>query len=416
MIGTGVFTSLGFQLVDIQSAPAIMMLWLIGGLSALCGALSYAELGAALPRSGGEYHFLTEIYHPCAGFISGWVSATVGFAAPTALAALTFGSYLNSSGVNIDPVWLATVAILALTAAHCSTHRHSGDTQTLFTLLKLLLILAFSLAALTFSPLERKADFIWNTQTMALMGSGAFAVSLIYVNYAYSGWNAATYISGELASPQSSLPWVLGISTAVVAALYCLLNFVFLSVAPMEAMAGKVEVGVIAAEFAFGRTIGSAMGLLLALLLISTISAMILAGPRVLHRIGQDYPRFAPLARENRDGIPVTAIMLQSGTALLFLWTASFEQILVFSGATMALNTFATVLGLFILRWRQPQLPRPFRVTLYPLTPLIFLGITGWTLTYVVLQRPIEALISTAIVASGGVFYWLVRPHEHTNL
>ena len=416
MIGTGVFTSLGFQLVDIQSAPAIMMLWLIGGLSALCGALSYAELGAALPRSGGEYHFLTEIYHPCAGFISGWVSATVGFAAPTALAALTFGSYLNSSGVNIDPVWLATVAILALTAAHCSTHRHSGDTQTLFTLLKLLLILAFSLAALTFSPLERKADFIWNTQTMALMGSGAFAVSLIYVNYAYSGWNAATYISGELASPQSSLPWVLGISTAVVAALYCLLNFVFLSVAPIEAMAGKVEVGVIAAEFAFGRTIGSAMGLLLALLLISTISAMILAGPRVLHRIGQDYPRFAPLARENRDGIPVTAIMLQSGTALLFLWTASFEQILVFSGATMALNTFATVLGLFILRWRQPQLPRPFRVTLYPLTPLIFLGITGWTLTYVVLQRPIEALISTAIVASGGVFYWLVRPHEHTNL
>ena len=416
MIGTGVFTSLGFQLVDIQSAPAIMMLWLIGGLSALCGALSYAELGAALPRSGGEYHFLTEIYHPCAGFISGWVSATVGFAAPTALAALTFGSYLNSSGVNIDPVWLATVAILALTAAHCSTHRHSGDTQTLFTLLKLLLILAFSLAALTFSPLERKADFIWNTQTMALMGSGAFAVSLIYVNYAYSGWNAATYISGELASPQNSLPWVLGISTAVVAALYCLLNFVFLSVAPMEAMVGKVEVGVIAAEFAFGRTIGSAMGLLLALLLISTISAMILAGPRVLHRIGQDYPRFAPLARENRDGIPVTAIMLQSGTALLFLWTASFEQILVFSGATMALNTFATVLGLFILRWRQPQLPRPFRVTLYPLTPLIFLGITGWTLTYVVLQRPIEALISTAIVASGGVFYWLVRPHEHTNL
>ena len=410
MIGTGVFTSLGFQLVDIQSAPAIMMLWLIGGLSALCGALSYAELGAALPRSGGEYHFLTEIYHPCAGFVSGWVSATVGFAAPTALAALTFGSYLNSSGVNIDPVWLASVAILALTAAHCSTHRHSGDTQTLFTLLKLLLILAFSLAALTFSPLERKADFIWNTQTMALMGSGAFAVSLIYVNYAYSGWNAATYISGELASPQNSLPWVLGISTAVVAALYCLLNFVFLSVAPMEAMAGKVEVGVIAAEFAFGTTIGSAMGLLLALLLISTISAMILAGPRVLHRIGQDYPRFAPLARENGDGIPVTAIMLQSGTALLFLWTASFEQILVFSGATMALNTFATVLGLFILRWRQPQLPRPFRVTLYPFTPLIFLGITGWTLTYVVLQRPIEALISAAVITSGGLFYLFVRP------
>ena len=415
MIGTGVFTSLGFQLVEIQSAPAIIMLWLIGGLSALCGALSYAELGAALPRSGGEYHFLTDIYHPCAGFISGWVSATVGFAAPTALAALTFGSYLNSSGVNVDPSWMATVAIVALTAAHCSTHRHSGSTQTLFTLLKLILIVVFSVTALTLSPMETQASFLWRTEDTVLLGSGAFAVSLIYVNYAYSGWNAATYISGELAAPQQSLPWVLGVSTTVVAALYCLLNVVFLSVAPMKAMVGKVEVGVIAAEFAFGKTIGAAMGLLLALLLISTISAMILAGPRVLHRIGQDYPRFAPLARENRDGIPVTAILLQSGTALLFLWTASFEQILVFSGATMALNTFATVLGLFVLRWKRPHLSRPFRVTLYPLTPLIFLGITGWTLIYVVLQRPVEALISAAIVGSGGVFYWLVRPHEHPN-
>lgn len=412
MIGTGVFTSLGFQLVDIQSAPAIIMLWLVGGLSALCGALSYAELGAALPRSGGEYHFLTDIYHPCAGFISGWVSATVGFAAPTALAALTFGSYLNSSGVNVDPSWMATVAIIALTAAHCSTHRHSGSTQTLFTLLKLILIVVFSVTALTLSPTETQASFLWRTEDTVLLGSGAFAVSLIYVNYAYSGWNAATYISGELATPQQSLPWVLGVSTTVVAALYCLLNVVFLSVAPMEAMVGKVEVGVIAAEFAFGKTIGAAMGLLLALLLISTISAMILAGPRVLHRIGQDYPRFAPLARENRDGIPVTAILLQSGTALLFLWTASFEQILVFSGATMALNTFATVMGLFVLRWKRPHLSRPFRVTLYPLTPLIFLGITGWTLTYVVIQRPVEALITASIVSTGGLFYWLVRPNR----
>jgi len=409
MIGTGVFTSLGFQLVDIQSASVIMMLWLVGGVSALCGALSYAELGAALPKSGGEYHFLNEIYHPCAGFISGWVSATVGFAAPTALAALTFGSYLNSSGLKIDPLWLATLAIVALTAAHCTNHQRSGETQTGFTALKILLIVGFSLAAITLSPAESPVEFLWTPDTTIAMGSSAFAVSLIYVNYAYSGWNAATYISGELANPQRSLPWVLGVSTTVVAALYCLLNFVFLSVAPIEAMAGKVEVGVIAARYAFGAELGVFMGALLALLLISTISAMILAGPRVLSRIGQDYPRFAALARENQDGIPVTAIALQSGVALLFLWTASFEQILIFSGATMALNTFATVAGLFVLRWRQPSLKRPFRVSLYPVTPLVFLAITGWTLVYIVLQRPIEALISGVIIASGAVFYLLSR-------
>jgi APA family basic amino acid/polyamine antiporter len=137
---------------------------------------------------------------------------------------------------------------------------------------------------------------------------------------------------------------------------------------------------------------------------------MILAGPRVLQRIGQDYPRFAPLARQNRDGIPVTAILLQSAIALLFLWSASFEQILIFSGATMALNTFATVLGLFVLRWREPGLRRPFRVSFDPITPLVFLGITGWTLVYIVLQRPVEALITVAILASGGVIYLLFRP------
>jgi len=410
MIGTGVFTSLGFQLLDIQSTPVLMMLWVVGGFSALCGALSYAELGAALPRSGGEYHFLTEIYHPCAGFISGWVSATVGFAAPTALAALTFGSYLNSSGLSIDPIWLATAAIITLTAAHCTTRARSGTTQTGFTALKILLILGFSVAALTLGHGVSQVEIVWTDDATVALGSGAFAVSLIYVNYAYSGWNAATYISGELSSPQRSLPWVLGISTTLVAALYCLLNFVFLSVAPIEAMAGKVEVGVIAAEYAFGSTTGALMGALLALLLISTISAMILAGPRVLHRIGQDYPSFAWLARENKDAIPVVAIIVQSGTALLFLWSASFEQILIFSGATMALNTFATVLGLFILRWREPNLPRPFRVTLYPFTPLVFLGITSWTLIYIVMQRPIEALITAGILLSGGLLYFISKP------
>jgi APA family basic amino acid/polyamine antiporter len=134
---------------------------------------------------------------------------------------------------------------------------------------------------------------------------------------------------------------------------------------------------------------------------------MVLAGPRVLQRIGEDFPLFRVLGRVNGDGIPVTAIVTQATVALLFLWTASFDRILVFSGATMALNTFFTVLGLFVLRWRQPDLPRPFRVVLYPLPPLLFLAITGWTLLYIVLQRPVEALISAGIVASGGLFYWL---------
>jgi APA family basic amino acid/polyamine antiporter len=175
----------------------------------------------------------------------------------------------------------------------------------------------------------------------------------------------------------------------------------------MEAMVGKVEVGYIAATHAFGAAGGDIMGVLLALLLVSTVSAMVLAGPRVLHRIGEDFAVFRLLAGVNRDGIPVRAILLQAGIALLFLWTASFDRILVFSGATMALNTFFTVLGLFILRWRQPGLERPFRLPLYPLPALLFLAITGWTLVYIVVQRPVEAMISLAIITSGAVFYFL---------
>ena len=409
MIGTGVFTSLGFQLVEIQSAPVLLALWAVGGLAALCGALSYAELGAALPRSGGEYNFLTEIYHPIAGFISGWVSATVGFAAPTALAAMTFGSYLSAVFPQLSATWLATGLIVVLTLAHSRSHRSSGRTQSLFTVLKILLILGFAILALALNGAGQDTRFLPAAGDGALLFSGAFAVSLIYVNYAYSGWNAATYISGELENPQSSLPLVLVASTSLVCLSYLLLNYVFLAVAPMEAMVGKVEVGYVAAGYAFGPAGATIMGVLLALLLISTVSAMILAGPRVLHRIGEDFPLFRLLGRVNADGIPATAVTVQALVALTFLWTASFDRILVFSGATMALNTFFTVLGLFVLRWRRPDLARPFRTWLYPLPPILFLVITGWTLLYIVLLRPVEAMISVLIVVSGALFFVISR-------
>ncbi|MEP5763148.1 MAG: amino acid permease [Halieaceae bacterium] len=405
MIGTGVFTSLGFQLLELESGFVLLMLWAVGGLAALCGALSYAELGAALPRSGGEYNFLSAIYHPVAGFISGWVSATVGFAAPTALAALTFGSYLGSVFPALSPLWLATVLIVSLTLVHCSSHRQSGGAQSLLTLLKLALILGFSLVAILLADNPQPIVFSPVTGDGELLLSGAFAISLIYVNYAFSGWNAATYISGELEEPQRHLPRVLFISTALVALAYLMLNYVFLSVAPVDAMAGKVEIGYIAAQYVFGAAGADIMGVLLALLLISTVSAMILAGPRVLHAIGEDFPLFNLLGKTNSDGVPVRAILLQAGISLLFLWTSSFESILIFAGATMALNTFFAVLGVFVLRWRQPDLPRPYRTWMYPLPPLLFLAITGWTLLYTVLQRPAEAWMCLGIILSGAAFY-----------
>lgn len=409
MIGTGVFTSLGFQLVDIQSVPVLLALWLVGGLAAFCGAMSYAEISTMLPRSGGEYHFLTEMYHPVAGFTSGWVSVTVGFAAPTALAAMTFGSYVSAVFPQLSGVWLATGLIVVLAVMHSRSHQQSGGTQRIFTLLKLLLIFGFSFLALALSSPAHTVSVLPTEGDGALLLSGPFAVSLIYVNYAYSGWNAATYISGELHDVQRALPRVLMASTAIVVVAYLALNYVFLSVAPMEAMVGKVEVGYVAAQYAFGDVGATIMGMLMALLLVSTVSAMILAGPRVLQRVGEDLALFRPLAVCNNDGIPARAVTVQALIALIFLWTASFDQVLVFSGATMALNTFFTVLGLFILRAREVSRAQGFRVPWYPLPPLIFLLITAWTFLYIVKQRPLEAIICGAIVCSGVAFYGLSR-------
>jgi APA family basic amino acid/polyamine antiporter len=407
MVGTGVFTSLGFQLLDIQSGFVLMMLWVVGGLTALCGALSYAELGAALPRSGGEYNFLTEIYHPAAGYISGWVSATIGFAAPTALAAITFGTYLASVFPALSPTWLACGLVLALTAVHASTRRNSGAVQRVFTVLKVGLVLGFCLLSWILVSDPQPVRFLPTAGDGALLTSGAFAVSLIYVNYAYTGWNAATYLTSELDDPGRNLSRVLVVGTLVVLVLYVLLNFTFLYVAPMDAMVGKLEIGYVSARYAFGEGGAATMGVVLAALLISTVSAMVMAGPRVLQVIGQDFNAFRLLARTNRHGVPFVAVVLQSVLALVFIVTASFQSILVFAGFTLGLNTFFSVLGVFVLRLRRPDLPRPYRVALYPLPPLIFLGFTGWTLTYILLERPVEALFGLAIVVSGALFYLL---------
>ncbi|MEQ8486401.1 MAG: amino acid permease [Pseudomonadales bacterium] len=407
MIGTGVFTSLGFQLLDIQSGFVLMMLWVVGGLTALCGALCYAELGAALPRSGGEYNFLSQIYHPAAGYISGWVSATIGFAAPTALAAITFGTYLASVFPSLNATWLACALVLALTLVHASSRRNSGGVQRVFTALKVLLIAGFCALSWLLVREPQPVRFLPSAGDGALLASGAFAVSLIYVNYAYTGWNAATYLTSELEEPQRNLSRVLIAGTGVVMLLYLLLNFTFLHVAPMTAMVGRLEIGYVAAQHVFGATGASLMGVVLALLLVSTVSAMVMAGPRVLQVIGQDFPAFRLLARTNRHGVPAIAIALQSALALLFIVTASFESILVFAGFTLGLNTFFAVLGVFVLRWRRPDLPRPYRAALYPLPPLVYLGFTGWTLTYILLQRPQEGLWGLAIVVSGAACYAL---------
>lgn len=411
MIGTGVFTSLGFQLLDIQSGFVILLLWALGGLIAVCGSMTYAELGSALPRSGGEYNFLTEIYHPSAGFISGWISATIGFSAPTALAAITFSTYLMTIFPEINNDWLRKIIacslIVILAFIHSSNRKSSGGLQMIFTVMKVGVIILFCFGAILFAKNIQPVSFSPNSNDISTIFSGSFAVSLIYVSYAYTGWNAATYLSSEIERPQKYLPLILISGTTIVTVLYILLNFVFLSVAPIEDMQGKIEIGFIAAQSAFGGSVANFTGLVLSLLLISTVSAMTIAGPRVLQVIGEDFKVLNILSRKRKDGIPSTAIYIQSLIAIIFILSSSFESILVFAGFTLALNSFVTVIAVFVLRSKQPNLPRPYKTFGYPFTPLIYLALTGWTLYFVIINRPIEVLFSLGIILSGLIFYYI---------
>ena len=412
MVGTGVFTSLGFQLLEIESTGAILWLWVLGGLCALCGALCYAELGAHHTASGGEYHFLTELIHPYAGFLSGCVSATVGFAAPIALASLTFGIYLATAFPALPPKITATTLIALMVLIHTRTYRESSSGQFLLTLLKLLLIAAFVLTAFATG-----SDFSHQVTGASLLNageilSGAGAIALIYVTYAYSGWNAATYILGELEHPQRDLPRALIVGCALVTVLYVLLNTAFLTSASISSMTGEVEIAFIVAETVLGESGAFIVSLLLSGVLISTVSAMIMAGPRALQRLGQDYRGLAWLGKTNEGGLPANAIVFMGLVALGFLWTSTFEQILLFAGLVMAANTFFTVVAVFVSRRRRMSLPRDgsiFTMPWYPLPALIFLEITGWTVLYTAIQYPVQLLVTAAVIALGYPFFQRIR-------
>src|SRR5436305_3732702 len=255
IIGTGIFTSLGFQLVDIQSGFPLLMLWIIGGLTALCGALCYSELSAALPRSGGEYHFLSQIYHPALGFMAGFVSATVGFAARVALAAMAFGQYfVGVFGIG-SAVLLSFVVVWVVTLFHLRNLQIGSAFQNLWTIVKLLLIGALIAAGFLIEP-KQEITFLPQSGDTGWIFSGAFAVALVYVMYSYSGWNASSYIIGEVKKPEKNVPRSLLAGTLIVIVAYVLLNAIFLATTPQDEMRGQLEVGLIAGNHMCGTIAG----------------------------------------------------------------------------------------------------------------------------------------------------------------
>jgi len=405
IIGTGVFTSLGFQLTDIQSGFALLMLWVVGGVAALCGALCYGELAAALPRSGGEYHFLSQIYHPAFGFMAGFVSATVGFAAPVALAAMAFGKYFNGVFGVGSPVALSFVAVWIVAAFHLGNLQVGSAFQNVSTLVKLLLIGAMIGGAL-FVPSKQPLSFLPVAGDKASILSGAFAVALVYVMYSYSGWNAAAYVTSEIKRPEKNVPRSLLAGTGVVILIYVLLNGVFLATTPAQEMKGQLEVALVAGKHIFGENGGRFAGAVICLGLISAISSMTWIGPRVTMSMGEDHWLLRLLGRKNQHGIPRNAVLLQLLIVNLLLLTQSFQDVVRFTQFSLLLCSLLAVLGVIVLRCTRPGLTRPYRVWLYPFPPVLFSLITIWIMFYLLRSHTAESLAGLGTALLGLLLYF----------
>ncbi|HEX4411203.1 MAG TPA: amino acid permease [Xanthobacteraceae bacterium] len=408
MIGTGVFTSLGFQVADIRSGFVLLLLWLVGGIVALCGATCYAELAGLFPRSSGEYNFLRRLYHPAFGFVAGWISAFVGFAAPVALGAMAFGVYFQSVLPNAPPLISGLVIIWIAALVHILGGRFASAFHNVWTALKLLLIAVFIVAGLAFVPWQ-PIGFAPQTGDVSQIISAPFAISLVFVMYAYSGWNAPIYIAGDVADMARSLPRALMIGTAIVTVLYLALNAVFLLTAPLNELTGQIDVAMISGKHIFGPVGSRIVGGLISLGLVSSISAMMWIGPRVTMTMGEDMAVLGTFAKTSRGGVPIAAIVFQLAIADLLLLTGSFETVLDFVQLSLSLCSFFTVLGVIKMRITEPQRERPYRAWGYPLTPLVFLVVTAFMMCYLVVYRPWQSLASFAIMLSGLIAYYISR-------
>lgn len=408
MIGTGVFTSLGFQVIDLHSGFSVLFLWIVGGIIALCGALTYAEIGAAYPENGGEYNYLSKLYHPALGFLSGWVSVTVGFAAPIAAATVALSNYVIKIYPFFNVTLLSCSVIVGLTVLHAINLKAGDFFQRIFTFIKVLCIVVFILFGLFFKP-SHTINFQPDAASLSEIFSTAFAASLVFVTYAYSGWNAASYISGEIKDARKNLPKALVIGTLSVVLIYTALNYVFLVTVPVSELEGVLEVGYLSATKIFGLQIGKLMSLVIAILLISTVSAMVLAGPRVMQSMGQHIHGLRFFAMANKNRVPYVAVIFQSLIALVLVFTSSFQSLITYVSFTLNVFTFLTVLGVFILRHKHKKVASGYKTPLYPLTPIVFLVIILWVLYNIVISSPTESLLGLATVVVGLFLYLITN-------
>lgn len=402
MIGAGVFTTSGYALAD-HSRGVVMIAWCVGGVIAVTGALCYGALGRRFPRSGGEYELLRSTISPFAGFIAGWISLFAGFSAPIAIAAATCEKYLDAAfGIGAPAHLIGAIAIVVAGSLHAAGLRVGARAQDALVSFKLVFItLLVTLGAIA---LAARGEVVPAEVVAPVSGLGAFAVTCVWVSFSYTGWNAASYVAGEVDVSRRSLTRILVAGTLITTAAYLALNAVFVFSAPRSELAGKGEIGVLAARALSGEGAAQALAALVAIASVTSITAMTMAGPRVYARMAEDgyLPRAVATVGGHR-----AAIALQVVLALVFLWWKDLSELVGFAGWTLALCSAAAIIGLVRTRWREG--PGAVPVPGWPLVPAIYLvatlGIGGFAFAY----QPEQGLLGLGVAASGAVVWMILR-------
>jgi APA family basic amino acid/polyamine antiporter len=401
MIGAGVFTTSGFALADLGDRRWVLLAWVVGGVLATCGALTYGALARRIPESGGEYTFLSATFHPALGFAAGWISLLAGFTAPIAAAALGLAAYLTHAlGAEVNGRAIASAVVVVAGVMHGVRLKGGVWLQNGAVVVKLVAIAAFVVVGVALlPPAETTAS------SPAPFDLSAFAVSLVWISFSYSGWNAAVYIAGEVRDPDRNLARSLIFGATAVWLVYLALNAVFVFAAPSAVLVGKPEVGALAADALGGATLGRALSAVVTLSLFTSVSAMIMAGPRVYARMARDGALPRVFARG--DDVPAAAIALQVGAALVVVWIAELRELLGYIGFTLSASAAVTAMGLVKLRAREGAARVP--AFGYPFVPAVFIVVTLGTLVFMFARQPAESALGLLTIASGLPVYLLTR-------
>lgn len=418
MIGAGVFTTSGFALGDLGTPGRVMLAWLVGGGVALCGALSYGALARRMTESGGEYLFLSRAVHPLVGFLAGWVSLLAGFTGAIAFAASAFEVYALPD--SIRPSWLPTdvlaICVVVLSGVlHGRRVQVGASSQNIAVGVKLALLAAFLLYALFHlsSPRWRGGPLLPPGETtLPPFSLSAFAVTLMWISLSYSGFNAAIYVAGEARDADVAVPRAMVVGTLIVTALYLALNAVFVYAPAPEVIAHQHDVAARAAFALGGEPLAVIVRVIIALALLTSVSAMVMAGPRVYARMAED-GMFPALFRMRSDA-PGTAVILQVILAAIVIWITELRELLSYLGFTLSVSAAVTVAGLFVLRWREGA--RRVPIPGYPIVPGLFVLCTLSFAGLAVVRRPVEPLAGMATIAIGIVLYLLLSWIRRTQI